>query len=236
MPQGNARRESSVSQGYARTVNVLGTKIVVTQNSHGFSTGQAVYFNGTSWGLAIANDGSKLGIGVIIVLDTNTFELYLASQIVGLSGLIAGQYYFVSDATPGALSTTEPVSASSFSNPILLAISSTIGIVLPYRPSQIATQATTPGSNVVTVSANYTAQAGQIVLVNTTSSGVTISLPTAIGNDGLEIYIKKISADSNNITIDPYLTQTIDGQSNLIFNTQYTSVGLVSDNSNWYII
>ena len=55
----------------------------------------------------------------------------------GFSGLTPGQYYFVSDVTPGLLTSTEPTSTSSFSNPLLLAITATTGNVLSYRPSQI---------------------------------------------------------------------------------------------------
>ena len=112
-------------------------KIIVSQTAHGFTTGQAVYFNGTSWALAEANSITTLGIGLVVYIDANTFYLYCLGIISGLSGLTAGQYYFVSDTIPGALTTTEPTSVNSFSNPILLAISSTIGVVLPFRPSEI---------------------------------------------------------------------------------------------------
>jgi hypothetical protein len=76
---------------------------------------------------------------VITVTDANNFVLYLSGAIAGLSGLTAGQYYFVSDATAGLLTSTEPTSVSSFSNPLLFALSTTTGIVLQFRPSQIDT-------------------------------------------------------------------------------------------------
>lgn len=109
----------------------------INQTNHQFQTGQAVYFNGTSWALALANNAGTLGIGIVSYVDANDFNLYQTGEISGLSSLVTGQYYFVSDTTPGLLTTTQPTSTSSFSNPLLQALTTTTGLVLPYRPSAI---------------------------------------------------------------------------------------------------
>ena len=113
--------------------------LAVHQVAHGFSTGQAVYYTGSAWALAEANAVGTLGLGVIVVSDVDNFTVYFSGNISGLSGLTAGQYYFVSDATPGLLTSTEPSSTASYSNPLLFALSTTTGIVLPFRPSQNVT-------------------------------------------------------------------------------------------------
>jgi len=118
--------------------------ITVTQASHGFSTGNSVYYNGSSWLLAKSDGYNTLGIGVIKVTDANTFDVYISGLISGLTGLTSGEYYYVSDAVAGNLTVTEPTSTSSYSNPILFAISTTEGFVLPYRPSQIPISASMP--------------------------------------------------------------------------------------------
>ena len=110
--------------------------ILINQAAHGFTTGQAIYYTGTAWALAEANSASTLGIGLVIYVDTNNFYLCQSGLITGLSGLTAGQYYFVSDATPGALTSTSPVASTSFSNPLLFSLSTTSGIVIPFRPAQ----------------------------------------------------------------------------------------------------
>jgi hypothetical protein len=115
--------------------------VKVTQASHGFTTGQPLYFNGTIWVLAEANNAGTLGIGLAIVIDPNTFTLQYAGNISGLSGLTAGNYYFVSDSTAGTLSINPPVALTSFSNPILFTLTTTSGIVLPFRPSQVLSAA-----------------------------------------------------------------------------------------------
>lgn len=114
-----------------------GTSLAVYQASHGFTTGQAVYYTGSSWALAEANNANTLGIGVVQYVDANNFILYQVGEVTGLSGLSSGQYYFVSDATPGLLTTTAPTATTSFSNPLFFAISTTAGLVLPFRPSAI---------------------------------------------------------------------------------------------------
>ena len=111
----------------------------IYQPSHGFTTGQAVYYNGTAWALAEANNIATLGVGIVSYVDANDFYLYSVGFMSGFTGLTPGQYYFVSDVTPGLLTSTEPTNTSSFSNPLLLAITSTTGNVLSYRPSQILT-------------------------------------------------------------------------------------------------
>ncbi len=125
--------------GYTGPGGAPGTYVAVSQVSHGFTTGQAVYFNGTSWALAEANNASTLGIAIVSYVDTNDFYAYIQGSISGLSGLTAGQYYYLSDITAGLLTSAIPTSVNSYSNPMLLAMTSTSGIVLPFRPSAIDT-------------------------------------------------------------------------------------------------
>jgi len=136
---------TSSSDGYVLTWNGSqwvaepdNTCMNIHQVSHGFSTGQAVYFTGTSWNLAKADNPDTLGIGVVSVIDANNFYVYFSGNLEGLSGLSAGDFYFVSDATAGLLQLTEPTTTGNFSNPLLFALSSTSAIVLPYRAVEIA--------------------------------------------------------------------------------------------------
>lgn len=107
-----------------------------TQVAHGLSTGEAVELDTSgNWIKADASDTSKLGVGIVsTVEDTDTLEVTFAGYISGLSGLTTGEYHFVSSTTPGSLTPTKP-SFPNAENPILLSLSTTTGIVLPYRPS-----------------------------------------------------------------------------------------------------
>ena len=114
----------------------------VTQSSHGFSVSDVLYFDGTSYAKAQADDSTTLGLFLVSsVTDTNNFTVTLSGKVTGLSSLTAGEYYFLSNATAGALTTTTPT--TGYNNPILFAISATEGIILPYRPFEIVDNTST---------------------------------------------------------------------------------------------
>lgn len=74
-----------------------------------------------------------------------------------------------------------------------------------------------------------------VVFADTSSNNITLNLPAAADNGGLELVVKKTSA-ANTLTIVPSGAETIDGQSSIEITTQYTALCLVSDGSNWWII
>ena len=124
--------------------------ISVTQASHGFSSGNAIYFTGTVYAKAKADNADTLGLFIVeSVTDVNNFVMVLHGRITGLSGLTAGQYYYVSATTAGALTTTEPA-AGLFSNPILFADSTTTGFVVTFRPTVSITPPASSGWDDIT--------------------------------------------------------------------------------------
>lgn len=68
-----------------------------------------------------------------------------------------------------------------------------------------------------------------VVIAN---AGIKVTLPTAVGNENLYT-IKNVAASS--VLIATTGGQTIDSNAELILATQFTSVDLISDNSNWAI-
>lgn len=76
---------------------------------------------------------------------------------------------------------------------------------------------------------NYT------VLCDTSSNAITINLPASTSHTG-RIYNIKIIDATNNVTIDPNGSETIDGSSTLTLSTLNDSVTIQCDGSNWYII
>lgn len=96
---------------------------------------------------------------------------------------------------------------------------------------------------VKSITGNYTALwSDTVLLVNATGGNITVTLPdsgtVASPKDemGKIFYVKKVDATANTVTIDGYSTQTIDGATTNVINTQYDSVTIVSDGSNWHII
>lgn len=89
----------------------------------------------------------------------------------------------------------------------------------------------------VTKTGDYTVTtANYYIFVDTSTNNVNITLYTAVGNAGREIYIKKITTDGNSLTITPQTNQLIDGQTSLITIDAWTTLKLVSSGAHWYII
>lgn len=85
-----------------------------------------------------------------------------------------------------------------------------------------------------TVTGAYTATAVvPTIFCNATTAAFTVTLLTAIGNDGLQLQIKKIDSSANAITIATTLSQTIDGNGTYSLPTQWSFVVLVSNGANW---
>jgi len=87
-----------------------------------------------------------------------------------------------------------------------------------------------------TVTTNTTLNGETLVLVDASSGAVTITLPAAADFVGQLIHIKKTDATTLAVIIDGNASETIDGSLNQTITTQYVSVTLVSDGTEWYII
>lgn len=85
--------------------------------------------------------------------------------------------------------------------------------------------------------ANYTVLAGdrnKIILCDATSAAFTVTLlAAATAGDGFTLTIKKTDATTNAVTIDGNASETIDGALTAGLATQYTSMTIISDGSNW---
>lgn len=105
--------------------------------------------------------------------------------------------------------------------------STTDGVVWDTPAQQITSKSTT---------ATLTTGEAGVILVSAVA-GYTLTLPTAVGNSGLQYTIKKTDANTNLITIDADGSEKIDGAEIYTeLNYQYAYVTIVSDNSNWCII
>lgn len=84
------------------------------------------------------------------------------------------------------------------------------------------------------ITATTTLTSSNTVLeVDATSGAVTINLPRA-GDHASRVYvIKKIDATANTVTVDGYLAETIDGALTQVLATQWQSLTIISDGTNW---
>ena len=106
--------------------------------SHGFVTGDVIYRTSSAWAKAKADAASTIGTHMVELIDTNNFYAVQSGRLTGLSGLTAGSWYYVSAATAGAITTTEPA-VGNYSNPIGFAETTSIFWVTELRASLIST-------------------------------------------------------------------------------------------------
>lgn len=107
------------------------------------------------------------------------------------------------------------------------------------RVTTIPTEETPERLVVFSPGSDYTALLSEdVLLANATLGPMTINLPTAVGNKGKRFYIKKIApADpADTVTIDPYGSEEVDDGATAVIDVQYTSLTLVSDGANWWIV
>jgi hypothetical protein len=116
-----------------------GTTDRVTQASHGFVVGDVLYLSGATYTKAIATSAAAAEVvGVVSrVIDASTFELTLSGEITGLTGLTAGEVYFLSASTAGLLTLDEPTVVGQVSVPVGVASSTTSLYVAPKRGSVV---------------------------------------------------------------------------------------------------
>jgi hypothetical protein len=84
--------------------------------------------------------------------------------------------------------------------------------------------------------ANYNANADELVRVDPSAGVFTVTLPTAAGRQAI-IVIKNVSTSANPVTIAAAGGQTIDGVSSMLIDSAHMSVMLVSNGgTDWMVI
>lgn len=73
-----------------------------------------------------------------------------------------------------------------------------------------------------------------IIFVDSVASEINVYMPTAVGNGGKEIKIKR-AYGNNLVTIHASGTETIDGQANYHMHHLYESSTFVSNNTSWFL-
>lgn len=88
-----------------------------------------------------------------------------------------------------------------------------------------------------TKTSNYTITGSDtVIFADATSGNVAITLPVASGLSGYKFFIKRIDGSGNTCSVTRSGSDTIDGQTSVSVDQQYTSLMVVSNGSNWYIL
>jgi hypothetical protein len=209
------------------TVGAVATLYVLTRGSDYNQTseiqaGDAVFV--TSGTTNISTGWLQVTTGTIIVGTTpivfNQFTGGSYTQIMGGTGLFGG-------GTSGSI-IINAVSTTAY-------ITQAETISQPWTYSSSTTLSGGLSVSLQTVTGNYTLVSTDTIVLANCSSNCTQTLPTAVGAKGTLYTIKMINAPTSQVTVATTGGQTIDGQTTQILSTQYLSVDLTSDGSNWFI-
>ena len=75
-----------------------------------------------------------------------------------------------------------------------------------------------------------------LVVVDASSSNITITLPAATSHTNRIYIIKKIDSLNHTVKIDANGTEKIDGEETITLNLQYSYVTIICDGDEWFII
>lgn len=124
--EADGSKDKTASIGAVRAKVGAGVTVLVGQTAHGLSVGDVLRHNGTSYVAATATTETNAeAVGVVTTVpDVDTFTYQTAGLVTGLSGLTAGELYYLKD--DGSLGTT----AGTVEKPILIAVSATSAVLI----------------------------------------------------------------------------------------------------------
>jgi len=193
--------------------------------------------------------------GVIIQLSNNIFSTYLTpvnitAQLIGATVVVSSPTLvtcsILSISSPNTMIVSTDLSAYVGNNIYInlqgLNVSKTgfIGVNTTAPNTMLAVNGGV-SMPILTVNTDYNLAGDQMnwtILADTTLGGITITLPSNItyNLNGRVYNIKNIGAIPVNIIVAGGDSATIDGAPNHMISTQYNTVRLQSDGSNWWII
>lgn len=133
-------------------------------------------------------------------------------------------------------------SVGTESNQIEILIALVAGDVVQYRkdPAKVLASKKSLLKIKTITGINYTATTeDDFIVASNSGSNITITLPTAVGNDGKKFYIKKIDS-GNTLSIASVSNQLLDGvnitTTPYSISTQYQGISFIAASGSWWLV
>lgn len=81
-------------------------------------------------------------------------------------------------------------------------------------------------------SGTYSASKEEVILAHASEGSITVTLPSP--ESDTMVSVKKTDDSSNTVTVETSGTETIDGKSTFVTDTQYEAFAFISDGGDWY--
>ena len=163
-------------------------------------------------GVGFFDDSGSISGNNTFIYDGQDIKVSGAIFSSGERVITSDEIFHIKQLTQAEYDSLTPESATFY----IITDAASSSVVQPYR--EVSSDATA-------LSTDYT--------INATTS-LVLTLPTAIGNEGLLYNIK--NTGTGNVVVSGVSSQTIDSQPSFEISTQYQSIKVQSTNSNWIII
>lgn len=222
---------------YLKIVNGVGTITITADNVETYSNAadavsvnDAVALSASSTVARASASSFDTAIGLVLKVMNSTSCIIITHGVIeGFStGMSVGDLYYLDEA--GALSSSLPTGRRQIMG---YAVSGTDLMVMPHLPE---TELHGNGIRLVD-SASYTIQNFDRDILVDFAGAVTITLPAGATHKTRRIRIKDKSgeAGTNNITVNPDGSETIEDQSSAVINGDGNSLDLVFEGTNWSV-
>lgn len=202
----------------------------ISQTAHGFGTGVLVpvRYNGTSWVESQADTLADSEVnGIAVVIDANTFNLFLPGSQIATSGATAGIQY-LSPTSAGTFTTTQPTTVGQVVKKVGVYTSATVFLFKP--DTSLLIEASPMLVKVLDDSTHVTAATLIKLAIPSVLNGLKLvsaemSVTTAPASNAIDVKINN-NAGSNMFSTDP---QIAPGKTS---NTQTGGVAAVINSAN----
>ena len=99
----------------------------------GLAVGEAVYVSADDTVTKAKADSISTMPGIGVVSKTSPLEITVVGKVTGLTGIVAGSVYYISQTTPGVLTTTPPSLSTHVIQSVALGLNTTTIVVLPVQ-------------------------------------------------------------------------------------------------------
>ena len=216
-------------------VNAPGKDVVITLSSATLKTAtgpvlKVTAANGVTLNLegqSVVEAGTITSLsGTEITLNRSGTDAVMATQ-AGIAGTLTGGTYAAIAAAIGYT----PSSPSNWTGSI-----TAVGPALDELRSAVSDMNPFTVKSLTASDSPYTiTTAEDVILVDTSTSGITVRLPTKSAGRRVTVKDKSGNAATNNVTVEPSgAGETIDGQATFSLNINLAAVSFVSDGSNWF--